>query len=199
MAEGDVKELPLIVKADVQGSIEVLVKALQKLSDDKSRSRSSTPASAPSPSATSLLAIGRQRDRHRLQRSAGRQGGRRGQVRERRYPPPPVIYNVTDEVKKAMTGMLEPTLKETRLGSAAVRELFKVPKIGTIAGCMVTDGRITRSGDAQARLLRDNVVILEGKISSLRRFKDDVSRGQGRLRVRHRVRPLQRPQGRRRH
>ena len=86
-----------------------------------------------------------------------------------------VIYNVTDEIKKAMTGLLDPTFKEQRIGSAAVRETFKVPKIGTIAGCMVQDGRITRSGDAQARLLRDNVVVWEGKLASLRRFKDDVS------------------------
>jgi translation initiation factor IF-2 len=86
-----------------------------------------------------------------------------------------VIYNVVDEMKKAMAGLLEPTYKEVRLGSAEVRDTFKVPKFGTIAGCMVTEGRITRSGDAQARLLRDNVVVYEGKIGSLRRFKDDVS------------------------
>jgi translation initiation factor IF-2 len=86
-----------------------------------------------------------------------------------------VIYNVTDEMKKAMTGLLEPTFKEVRMGAAQVRETFKVPKYGTIAGCMVTEGRITRSGDTQARLLRDNVVVHEGKIGSLRRFKDDAS------------------------
>jgi translation initiation factor IF-2 len=86
-----------------------------------------------------------------------------------------VIYNVTDEIKKGMEGLLDPTFKEVRLGAAVVREVFKVPKIGAIAGCMVTEGRIIRSGDAQARLLRDNVVIHEGKIGSLRRFKDDVS------------------------
>jgi translation initiation factor IF-2 len=82
---------------------------------------------------------------------------------------------VADEIKKAMEGLLEPTFKEARLGIAAVRDLFKVPKFGTIAGCMVTEGRIIRSGDAQARLLRDNVVVHQGKIGSLRRFKDDVS------------------------
>ena len=83
---------------------------------------------------------------------------------------------MTDEIKKAMAGLLTPTFKEQRIGSAVVRETFKVPKVGTIAGCMVQDGRITRSGDAQARLLRDNVVVWEGKLASLRRFKDDVSR-----------------------
>jgi translation initiation factor IF-2 len=78
-------------------------------------------------------------------------------------------------MKKAMTGLLEPTFKEVRIGVANVRETFKVPKFGTIAGCIVSEGRITRSGDSQARLLRDNVVVYEGKIGSLRRFKDDVS------------------------
>ncbi len=86
-----------------------------------------------------------------------------------------VIYNVVDEIKKAMSGLLEPTLREVRIGTAEVRETFKVPKFGTIAGCLVSDGRITRGGDTQARLLRDNVVIYEGRIGSLRRFKDDVS------------------------
>src|SRR4029078_4317114 len=75
-----------------------------------------------------------------------------------------VIYNVTDEMKKAMTGLLEPTFKEVRIGVAQVRETFKAPKFGTIPGCMVTEGRITRAGETQARLLRDNVVVHEGKI-----------------------------------
>src|SRR5204862_6069045 len=86
-----------------------------------------------------------------------------------------VIYNVTDEMKKAMAGLLEPTFKEVRIGIAEVRNTFRVPKYGTIAGCMVTEGRITRAGESQARLLRDNVVVHEGRIGSLRRFKDDVS------------------------
>ena len=86
-----------------------------------------------------------------------------------------VIYNVTDEIKKAMAGILEPTLKEVRLGAAEVRQIFKTPKFGTIGGCMVTDGVIKRSGESQARLLRDNVQVYEGKLGSLRRFKDDVS------------------------
>ena len=78
-------------------------------------------------------------------------------------------------MKKAMAGLLEPTLKEARLGIAEVRQVFKAPKIGTIAGCMVTDGKIIRSGDAQARLIRDGAVVWTGKIASLKRFKDDVS------------------------
>jgi translation initiation factor IF-2 len=74
-----------------------------------------------------------------------------------------------------MTGLLEPTIKETRLGAAEVRQIFKTPKVGTIAGCMVLEGTIRRSGDAQARLVRDHVVVWQGRLSSLRRFKDDVS------------------------
>ena len=86
-----------------------------------------------------------------------------------------VIYTVTDEVKLAMVGLLEPTLKEQQLGLAQVREVFKVPKFGAAAGCMVTEGHITRAGDAKVRLVRDSVVIHEGRIGSLRRFKDDVN------------------------
>ena len=84
-----------------------------------------------------------------------------------------MIYNVTDELKKAMEGLLEPTFKEAVAGHAEIRNTFRVPKVGVIAGCYVTDGRIPRT--AQVRLLRDNVVVFEGKIGSLRRFKDDVS------------------------
>jgi translation initiation factor IF-2 len=84
-----------------------------------------------------------------------------------------IIYNVVDEIKQAMVGKLEPILKETRLGSAEVRDTFRVPKVGTIAGCYVTDGKITRQ--SELRLLRDNVVIYEGKVASLKRFKDDAS------------------------
>ena len=84
-----------------------------------------------------------------------------------------MIYNVTDELKKAMEGLLEPTFKEVLLGHAEIRETFKVPKVGVIAGCYVTDGKVLRS--ASVRLLRDNVVIFEGKIGSLKRFKDDAN------------------------
>ena len=85
-----------------------------------------------------------------------------------------IIYNVTDEIKKAMTGLLEPTLKESRVGVAEVRAVFKAGK-GAIAGCIVTQGDIKRGSSLQARLLRDGKVIWTGKLSSLRRFKDDVS------------------------
>ena len=82
---------------------------------------------------------------------------------------------MTEEIKKAMAGLLDPTVKEIKVGTADVRDVFKVPKFGAAAGCMVTDGKINRSGETQVRLLRDNVVIHEGRIGSLRRFKDDVS------------------------
>jgi translation initiation factor IF-2 len=175
IAEGGVKELPLIVKADVQGSAEVLADSLQKLSDERVKIRiihsgvgAINEFDVLLASAGNAIVIG---FNVRPDRNAA-DVAERENVDIRLHS---VIYNVTEEIKKAMTGLLEPTLKETRLGSATVRELFKVPKVGTIAGCMVTDGRITRSGDSQARLLRDNVVVHEGRISSLRRFKDDVS------------------------
>jgi len=84
-----------------------------------------------------------------------------------------IIYELQDEIKKAMSGLLEPTFKETHLGRAEVRETFRVPKVGTVAGCYVQEGVIKR--DAEVRLLRDNVVIFKGKVGSLRRFKDDAS------------------------
>jgi len=84
-----------------------------------------------------------------------------------------IIYELQDEIKKAMSGLLEPTIRETYHGRAEVRETFRIPKVGTVAGCYVLDGNIKR--DDEVRLLRDNVVVFKGKIASLRRFKDDVS------------------------
>jgi translation initiation factor IF-2 len=84
-----------------------------------------------------------------------------------------VIYDVMEDIKKAMEGLLEPTIREVRLGSAEVRDTFKISKVGTIAGCYVTDGRVNRN--AHVRLLRDNVVIHTGRVSSLKRFKDDAT------------------------
>jgi translation initiation factor IF-2 len=175
IAEGGMKELPIIIKADVQGSAEVLGDTLTKLTDEKVKVRiihSGAGAINESDvllaSASNAIIIG---FNVRPDRNASDVADRE-KVDIRLHS---VIYNVVDEMKKAMTGLLEPTFKEVHLGSAEVRDTFKVPKFGTIAGCMVTDGRIARSGDAQARLLRDNVVVYEGKIGSLRRFKDDVS------------------------
>ncbi|HMD34534.1 MAG TPA: translation initiation factor IF-2 [Vicinamibacterales bacterium] len=175
IAEGGMKELPIIIKADVQGSAEVLADTLTKLTDDKVKIRiihagvgavNESDVLLASASNAIVIAFNVRPDRN-AEEIATRE---RVEIR-----PHSVIYNVTDEMKKAMTGLLEPTFKEVRMGIAEVRNTFKVPKFGTIAGCLVTEGRITRAGDTQARLVRDNVVVYEGKIGSLRRFKDDVS------------------------
>jgi translation initiation factor IF-2 len=175
IAEGGMKELPIIIKADVQGSAEVLADTLAKLSDEKVKIRiihsgvgavNESDVLLASASNAIVIAFNVRPDRN------AEDIAQRERVEIRQHS---VIYNVTDEMKKAMTGLLEPTFKETRRGIAEVRNIFKVPKFGTIAGCMVTEGRITRGGDTQARLVRDNVVVYEGKIGSLRRFKDDVS------------------------
>jgi translation initiation factor IF-2 len=175
IAEGGMKELPIIIKADVQGSAEVLADTLAKLTDEKVKIRiihagvgavNESDVLLASASNAIIIAFNVRPDRNAEDIAA------RERVEIRQHS---VIYNVTDEMKKAMTGLLDPTFKEVRIGVAAVRDIFKVPKFGTIAGCMVTEGRITRAGDSQARLLRDNVVVFTGKIGSLRRFKDDVS------------------------
>ena len=175
IAEGGMKELPIIIKADVQGSAEVLADTLTKLTDEKVKIRiihagvgavNESDVLLASASNAIIIAFSVRPDRNAEEIAT------REHVDIRLHS---VIYNVTDEMKKAMTGLLDPTFKEVRMGVAEVRNAFKVPKFGTIAGCMVTEGRITRAGETQARLLRDNVVVYEGKIGSLRRFKDDVS------------------------
>jgi len=175
MAEGGMKELPLIIKADVQGSSEVLADTLAKLTDERVKVRiihagvgAINESDVLLATASNAIIIG---FNVRPDRNAA-EVAEREKVDIRHHS---VIYHVTDEIKKGMAGLLEPTIKETRLGAAEVRQMFKAPKAGTIAGCMVIEGRIARSGEAQARLLRDNVVVWTGKISSLRRFKDDVS------------------------
>jgi translation initiation factor IF-2 len=175
ISEGGIKELPLVVKADVQGSAEVLANTLAKLSDEKVKIRiirSGVGAINESDvllaSASNAIVIGfNVRPDRNAQETAERE-----EIDIRLHS---VIYNVTEEIQKSMAGLLDPTFREVRIGAAEVREVFKVPKIGAIAGCMVTEGRITRAGESKARLLRDNVVVHEGKIGSLRRFKDDVS------------------------
>jgi translation initiation factor IF-2 len=175
MAEGGIKELPLIIKADVQGSAEVLADTLAKLTDERVKIRIiHTGVGAINESdvllatASNAIIIG---FNVRPDRNAADVADRE-KVDIRHHS---IIYNVTDEMKKAMTGLLEPTIKETRLGTAEVRQIFKAPKVGVVAGCLVMDGRIARAGDAQARLLRDHVVVWQGRLASLRRFKDDVS------------------------
>jgi translation initiation factor IF-2 len=174
IAEGGVKELAIVIKADVQGSAEVLADTLAKLTDENVKvSIIHTGVGAINESdvllasASNAIIIG---FNVRPDRNAT-EVAEREQVDIRQHS---VIYNVVDEMKNAMAGLLEPTFKEVRLGLAEVRQVFKVPKVGTVAGCMVTDGVIRRAGDAQARLLRDHVVVHEGKLGSLKRFKDDV-------------------------
>ena len=175
IAADGTKELPIIVKADVQGSAEVLADALAKLGDERVKVRLiSSGAGAISEgdvvfaAASNAVIIG---FNVRPDRNAAAMAERE-QIDIRLHR---VIYDITDEIKKAMAGLLEPTVKETRVGAAQVREVFKVPKFGAAAGCLVTEGKVTRSSDTEARLLRDNVVIHEGRIGSLRRFKDDAS------------------------
>ena len=173
LTEGEVKEVPLILKADVQGSQEALTEMLNKLSTDKVKVRlmhssvgAITETDVLLATASNAIIIG---FNVRPERKAAELANRE-KVDIRLHT---IIYNVVDEIKRAMVGVLEPVYKETYLGSADVRNTFRVPKVGTIAGCYITDGKVTRN--AEIRLLRDNVVIFEGKISSLKRFKDDAS------------------------
>ncbi len=173
MREGTVKELPLILKCDVQGSVEVLTDVLNKLSTDKVKVRilhsgagAVTETDVLLASASNAIIIGfNVRPERKAQDLADAEG-----VEIRLYT---VIYNVANDIKNAMIGMLEYTTHEKYLGRAEVRDTFKVPKFGFVAGSYILDGIIRRN--SEVRLLRDNVVIHEGKIGSLRRFKDDVS------------------------
>ena len=168
-----VKELPIILKGDVQGSVEVLADSLQKLSNDQVKVRvlrsgvgAITESDVLLASASNAIIIGfNVRPERKAQELAEQES-----VEIRLHS---IIYELQDEIRKAMTGLLEPVFKETYLGRAEVRETFRVPKVGTIAGCYVQDGTIKR--DAEVRLLRDNVVVYKGRVGSLRRFKDDVS------------------------
>jgi len=173
MQQGETKELNLIVKADVQGSVEVLNDTLRKLSQEQVKVNvihSSVGAISTNDillaTASDAIVVG---FNVRPERNAAELAEKEG-VDVRLHT---VIYNLTDEIRAAMTGLLDPKLQEVFMGRAEVRDTFKVPKAGTIAGCMVTEGVIPRT--ASIRLLRDNRVILEGKIASLRHFKQDVA------------------------
>jgi translation initiation factor IF-2 len=173
MASGEVKELPLILKADVGGSAEVLRDTLEKLSTDKVTIRvlragvgAINESDVDLAIASNAIIIG---FNVRPERNATATAERE-KVDIRMHT---IIYEIVDEMKKAMAGMLAPVYKEVYRGRAEVREVFKVSKVGAVAGCMVVDGNIPR--DSQVRILRDNKVVHTGKIGSLRRFKDDVS------------------------
>jgi translation initiation factor IF-2 len=170
--EGKIKELNIILKTDVQGSLEALSEALVKLGTEEVKIKmihSSTGAIKESDvmlaSASGAVIIGfRVRANPRVSAVAEKEN-----VDINYYD---VIYNLIDDIRKAMAGLLEPIHKENVIGRADVKEIFSVPKIGTIAGCYVTDGHIERN--AMIRLLRDDVVVYDGKMASLRRFKGDV-------------------------
>jgi translation initiation factor IF-2 len=173
MQAGEVKELPIILKTDVGGSAEVLTDTLQKLSNEKVKVRvihSGVGAINESDvllaSASNAIIIG---FNVRPERNASTLAEQE-KVDIRLHT---IIYELSDEMKRAMTGLLEPVFREVYKGKAEVRETFRISKVGNVAGCVVQDGVITR--DSEVRLLRDNVVVYTGKVSSLRRFKDDVS------------------------
>ena len=170
---GEVKELPIVIKADVQGSVEVLSEMLPKLSDDRVKLKiihasvgavSETDVLLASASNAIIIAFNVRPERKAsdmaLQENV--------EIR-----PHTIIYEVVDEIKKAMSGLLTPVIKETYLGRAEVRDTFRIKGVGMIAGCSVQDGIIKR--DSQVRVLRDNVVVYTGRLGSLRRFKEDVA------------------------
>lgn len=172
IAEGEVKELNIVLKADVQGSTEALEQALVKLNTDEVKVNvihsgvgGIKESDVMLASASNAVVIGfNVRPDLNSRRAAETEN-----IDIRLYR---VIYDATDDVKKAMAGLLAPQFKENILGHAEVREVFKVPKAGMVAGSYVIDGKITRN--AEMRVIRDSVVIIEGKLASLRRFKDDV-------------------------
>jgi len=167
------KELNIILKGDVGGSVEVLGDLLSKLSNEKVRLKvlrsgvgAITETDVLLASASNAIIIGfNVRPERKAQELAEQE-----KVDIRLHS---IIYELQDEIKRAMTGLLEPTIKEVYQGRAEVLETFRIPKVGTVAGCRVSDGLIKR--DSEVRLLRDNVAVFKGKVSSLRRFKDDAS------------------------
>ena len=172
MQEGEMKELPLIVKADVQGSAEAVKASLEKISNEEVRVKvihagvgaiNESDILLASTAGAIIVGFNVRPD------SAAAANGQRLGVDMRFYR---VIYDAIDEIEAAMKGMLAPKYEEVVIGHAEVRMTYKVSSVGTIAGCMVKDGKVTR--DAQVRVLRDNIVIHEGEIGSLQRFKDAV-------------------------
>ena len=173
LKEGETKELNIILKTDVGGTAEVLTDTLQKLSNDKVKIRvlhsgvgAITETDVLLASASNAIIVGFNVRPERTAQTVAEQE----KVDIRLHT---IIYELADEIKRAMTGMLEPVFKEVYKGRALVREVFRISKVGTVAGCMVDDGLVTRN--SEVRLLRDNVVIHTGKIVSLKRFKNDAS------------------------
>lgn len=173
MAEGDVAELNVIVKADVQGSVEAIVQALNELSTDEVKVKvvgsgvgGITETDATLAAASNAIIVG-----FNVRADASARRIIENENIDLRYYS--IIYELLNEIKAAMSGMLQPEFKQEIIGMAEVRDVFRHPKFGAIAGCMVTEGIVKRNNPI--RVLRDNVVIFEGELESLRRFKDDVS------------------------
>ena len=191
------KELPIVIKGDVQGSVEAITAAIEKLGNDEVMARvihggvgGVTESDVTLAEASKAVIIGFNVRAHKEARELAEQPG----IEIRYYN---IIYNLVDDVKAAMSGMLAPTLRETMLGNAQILEIFHISKVGNVAGCRVTDGVVQRG--AHVRLIRDNVVVHEGKLSTLKRFKDEVAPGPGGPGMRHGVRELSGHARRRRH
>ncbi|WP_159819472.1 translation initiation factor IF-2 [Colwellia sp. 20A7] len=172
MAEGEISEVNVVIKSDVQGSLEAISESLIKLSTDEVKVKiigsgvgAITETDATLAAASNAIVVG-----FNVRADASARKVIESENIDLRYYS--VIYSLIDEVKQAMSGMLAPEFRQEIIGLAQVRDVFKSPKIGAIAGCMVTEGTIKRS--APIRVLRENVVIYEGELESLRRFKDDV-------------------------
>ncbi|HEY1719768.1 MAG TPA: translation initiation factor IF-2 [Magnetospirillaceae bacterium] len=172
ISTGEAKDLPVVVKGDVQGSVEAIASTLEKLGNDSVKVRvlhaavgGINESDITLAKASGALVIGFNVRANPQAREMSRRDG----IEIRYYS---IIYDLSEDVKKALTGMLAPTLRERFLGNAEIREVFSISKIGRVAGCMVTEGQIKRGG--KVRLLRDNVVIYEGALGQLKRFKDDV-------------------------
>jgi translation initiation factor IF-2 len=173
IAEGEIKELPVIVKADVQGSLEAIKASLEKLKNEEAQVNiissgvggvSESDVALASASENCIILGFHIRPTGMVKEKAKSMG-----VEIKTYN---IIYDLIDDVKSILGGMMAPIVREEHLGQARVKEVFMVPKVGAIAGCIVSDGTINRG--AKVRVIRDGVVIYEGSVSSLKRFKDDV-------------------------
>ena len=172
MAQNDMKELPIVVKADVQGSAEAVKQSLEKLTNDEVRVRvihagvgaiSKSDVSLADASNAIIIGFNVRPD------AVAKAEAEQAKVEMRMYR---VIYDAINDVSDAMKGMLAPKIREVALGEAQVRQVYKISSVGTVAGCRVTSGKVTR--DAQIRVVRDGIVICEDSIASLKRFKDDA-------------------------
>ncbi len=173
LQDAEIKELPIVIKGDVQGSVEAIVSSLDKMSTDEVRVKvlhtgvggvSESDVILAGASGAAVVGFNVRANKQ------AREGAERDNVEIRYYS---VIYDLLDDIKGVLTGMLDPELRETFLGNAEILEVFSISKQGKVAGCRVTEGQVRRG--AKVRLIRDNVVIHEGELSQLKRFKDDVN------------------------